>query len=154
MSLDLGPYRLEESVGYLINRASRAIRRRFNARLHEAGFGITGEQWAVLVHLWERDARPQHELAAILDKDKTTITRLVDDLEAQELVRRVEDPADRRRRLVTLTPRAHQMEAGVKRLAQDVLSEAVDGVADADLRTTKAILRRIFDTLSDAGDAT
>lgn len=137
-------YQLNDSIGYLINRASRAIRQRFSALLDARGFDITGEQWAVLVHLWEQDGRPQHELAEILHKDKTTITRLINSLEERDLVVRITDEQDRRRKRVHLTPRARRIEPEVKALAAEVLDEAVAGLDAAEVATCKTVLRHIF----------
>lgn len=136
-------YRLDASIGYLLNRASRAIHKRFNARLVEANYAITGEQWAVLVHLWEQDGRPQRELAEILGKDKTTITRLVHDLEKRNLAVRVPGKADRRQKLVHLTPYAQSIEKPVKAIAQAVLLEAQAGLTDAEVAIAKKVMRHI-----------
>lgn len=142
-------YQLESSLGYLVNRASRAIRKAFNARLEEGNFPVTGEQWAVLVHLWERDGRPQYELADLLDKDKTTMTRFIDELEKRNLVVRIADQQDRRQNLVHLTPLGKSLEASTKAVALEVLNTAAATVSDEDLAICKRTLSRIYDTLNE-----
>jgi DNA-binding MarR family transcriptional regulator len=140
-------YHLESSLGYLINRASRAIRKVFNARLEAGNYPVTGEQWAVLVHLWERDGRPQFELADVLGKDKTTMTRFIDGLEKRNLVVRIADQQDRRQNRVYLTPLGKSLEAPTKAVALDVLNTATADVSGEDMAACKRALDRIYETL-------
>ena len=141
-------YTLEDSIGYLINRASRSIRRRLNARLADTGPAITGEEWAILVHLWNQDGQPQQQLADTLDKDKTTMSRLLSSLERQHLIVRVPDEADRRQKLVYLTDQGNTLEQAIVPIALQVLAEAQRGLADDQLETCKEVLRRIHDNLA------
>lgn len=141
-------YRLNDSIGYLINRASRSIRQRLNAVLSEEGFSITGEEWAILVHLWNQDGQPQQQIADTLDKDKTTLSRLLNSLERQNLVVRIPDQADRRRRLIYLTPGGQALEDEVIPVALRVLREAQAGIPPDQLATCKDVLRQIHDNIA------
>jgi DNA-binding MarR family transcriptional regulator len=144
-------YRLDDSIGYLINRASRFIRRRMNAALAAAGHTITGEEWAVLVHLWHADGQPQQHLADTLHKDKTTMTRLINGLEKQNLVARVPDQADRRQKLIYLTAQGRALEGDVIPLAVGVLGEAQRGIPPAQVALCKDVLRMIYANLAEEG---
>ena len=79
-------YNLEESLGYVIGRAGRAMANRLNQNFEKAGYDVTCEQWAVLMSLWHKNGQSQKELASITCKDKTSITRLLDGLEKKNLV--------------------------------------------------------------------
>lgn len=146
-------YRLDDSIGYLINRASRSIRQRLNAVLSDEGFSITGEEWAILVHLWNQDGQPQQQIADTLDKDKTTLSRLLSSLERQNLVVRIPDQADRRRRLIYLTPGGQALEDAVIPVALRVLRAAQAGIPPDHLDACKEVLRQIHDNLSGTPDA-
>jgi DNA-binding MarR family transcriptional regulator len=67
------------------------------------GHSITGEQFEVLVVLWNEDGKNQQRLSKALCKDKTTITRLIKSLEELNLVKRVTNRKDKRQKLVYLT---------------------------------------------------
>jgi DNA-binding MarR family transcriptional regulator len=54
-----------------------------------AGLEITIEQWSILYHLWKEDGLSQQELCNRTFRDKPSITRLIDNLEKQHLVKRV-----------------------------------------------------------------
>jgi DNA-binding MarR family transcriptional regulator len=68
------------------------------------GFGLTTSQYSVLVLLDEEEG---HRLTTVSDgllRARSTITRIVDQLEALGLVQREDDPDDRRAQRVMLTP--------------------------------------------------
>ncbi|GAB5521276.1 MAG: MarR family winged helix-turn-helix transcriptional regulator [Rhodothermales bacterium] len=140
---------LSNSIDYLINQASRALRRRFLHYLAQAELPITSEQWMILVPLWERDGLVQNTLATQLHKDKTTITRLLNTMEAHGLVRREPNAADRRQRLVFLTDRAKALQKPVARIAELVLEEAMEGMPKADVEACQRVLAHIDQQLQE-----
>jgi len=76
--------------------ASTAVARRLQKNFRLAGLEITIEQWSVLYHLWKQDALSQQELCNRTFRDKPSITRLIDNLEKQKLVKRMPSKEDRR----------------------------------------------------------
>ncbi|MBI1928890.1 MarR family transcriptional regulator, partial [Candidatus Poribacteria bacterium] len=93
--MDYRTYNLDESLGYIVNRAARAVLNRLNRNFAEAGHDATAEQWRILVHLWHQDGQRQQQLADIICQDKTSITRLINGLEKRNLVVRIPDTIDR-----------------------------------------------------------
>ncbi|MBD5787334.1 winged helix-turn-helix transcriptional regulator [Cellulosimicrobium terreum] len=87
----------------LLHAALRTVRREASERLEPAG--TTPGQFRLLRFLARCD-RPCRlgAVAAALDVAPRSVTSKVDDAEAAGLVRRAEDPADRRATLVELTP--------------------------------------------------
>lgn len=141
-------YRLKESWGYLINRASRTIRKCLNQELSSRGFTIGGEQFAVLVHLWDRDGQTQQELADELSKDKTTMTRLINGIETIALIMRVRDKNDERRRRIFLTRKGRILMEELTAVAQEILISAQAGINEKDMAICKDVLSRVHETLS------
>ncbi|MFG2533420.1 MarR family winged helix-turn-helix transcriptional regulator [Streptomyces sp. NPDC048516] len=71
--------------------------------------GLTMWAYSVLLHLDETPIRTQAALAEAIRADKTRIIAVLDDLESRELIRRQPDPADRRVRLLSLTPEGRRL---------------------------------------------
>lgn len=94
---------LDKATAYVILRMGRLLRMDLSRTLQQAGVDITPEQWFILFRLYEQDGLAQSELADKLLHDHPNITRLVDALEASGLIRRDNDPEDRRRYLIRLT---------------------------------------------------
>ena len=146
-------YRLDESLGFLVNEASRSIRRRFDRELAAGGLGVTGEQCSVMVHLWRRDGQHQKDLAATLAKDKTTMARLVQGLEARGMVNRVSGEADRRHKRVYLTELGRTSMEGLTAAAATVLAEVSASVDSCELAVCKKVLRAVNESLTRAEQA-
>jgi MarR family transcriptional regulator, temperature-dependent positive regulator of motility len=67
-------------------------------------------QFAVLLLLGQQGALDQSELGALASVDRSTLSVLVDRMEARGLVTKTMDPTNRRRRIIELT------DAGYRRL--------------------------------------
>jgi len=111
-----------------VQRAARALARRFDVAFKPAG--ITSGQFSLLMSL-NRPAPPNlGSLAALLAMDRTTLTANLKPLERRGLVEAAADPADRRARLLRLTPAGRAVLAEVvpiwKRLHAAMESELSD----------------------------
>ncbi|GAP28066.1 MarR family winged helix-turn-helix transcriptional regulator [Nocardia seriolae] len=69
-----------------------------------AAHGLTMWAYVVLLRLDETTTRGQGLLAQEIGADKTRIITVLDDLQERGLIERRPDPADRRARLLALTP--------------------------------------------------
>src|SRR5215475_12588650 len=85
-----------ELYSFVTGKASTAIARRLQKKFNTAGLNLTIEQWSVLYHLWKKEGISQQELCTATFRDKPSITRLVDNLEKLNLVKRVASDSDRR----------------------------------------------------------
>ena len=92
-----------ELYSFVTGKASTAIARRLQKKFNNAGLNLTIEQWSVLYHLWKQEGMSQQELCNATFRDKPSITRLVDNLEKLDLVKRVASENDRRINLIYLT---------------------------------------------------
>ena len=140
-------YRLRESLGYLTYQASGVIRKQIGLELSRKGFPIKAEQFAALVYIWDEDGEPQRVLAEKLYRDKTTVTRLVTELESLGYVRRVTGQEDAREKRICLTESGKQLMAEVTRLVQDILELAQKGIDPYKIEVCKEVLRAIRENL-------
>jgi len=93
--------RSEPRLGYLLKHVQLRYFELGAAALEP--LGITGRETAVLTAIAERAPVSQAEIAAAMNVDRTTMVALIDDLERKGLVRRRQDPDDRRKNAVELT---------------------------------------------------
>lgn len=146
--MDNENFKVHESLGFLIQRASRLIRKYLNKELTGKGYNLTGEQYDILFHLWHRDVQNQHDLARRLCKDKTTITRLIKGIESLNLVKRVSNKEDKRKKLVCLTASGKTVVKELASLAQAVFEKAQEGISSSDIAVCKEVLTEISETIS------
>ena len=136
-----------ELYSFVTGKASTAIARRLQKKFNNAGLAITIEQWSVLYHLWKEDGKSQQELCNRTFRDKPSITRLVDNLEKLNLVKRVSSKEDRRINMIYLTPEAHILQEQTMILAEETLNEALQFVPPDQVEVCKAVLQIVYDNL-------
>ncbi|RYG02663.1 MAG: MarR family transcriptional regulator [Chitinophagaceae bacterium] len=136
-----------ELYSFITGIASIAIARRLQKKFNSAGLNLTIEQWSVLYHLWKKDGISQQELCNASFRDKPSITRLVDNLEKLDLVKRVPSDSDRRINLIFLTKQSQLLQEESMTLAEDTLNEALTGVPPEQVETCKEVLKIVYDNL-------
>ena len=110
----------------LLVKLHTAIARRLQKKFNASAMNLTIEQWSVLYHLWKRDGISQQELCNATFRDKPSITRLVDNLEKLNLVKRVASENDRRINKIFLTKQAQKLQEQTMELAEETLNEALE----------------------------
>lgn len=109
---------------------ARLTRRLINAeRPLLAAHGLTMWQYIVLSELVGGPVQNQLALARAIAYDKTRLASLLEDLEADRLISRRPDPADRRGRVVSLTDVGKRRQAAAAkaiREMEDALLEPLD----------------------------
>src|ERR1700744_1115774 len=69
---------------------------------------ITYEMLQVLIVLWKKHQVNQQEIANRVQKNKASLTPLIDSLVKKNLVTRATDPSDRRNKIISLTATGKQ----------------------------------------------
>jgi DNA-binding MarR family transcriptional regulator len=142
-------FRKGELYSFITGKASIAIARRLQKKFNQAGLNLTIEQWSVLCHLWKHDGSSQQELCTRTFRDKPSITRLVDNLEKLQLVKRVPSETDRRINLVFLTRQGVKLEEQSMTLAEQTLNEALTGIPAEHINLCKEILQKVYENVSE-----
>lgn len=141
-------FRRGELYSFITGKASTAIARRLQKKFNASNVNLTIEQWSVLYHLWKEDGISQQELCNATFRDKPSITRLVDNLEKLNLVKRVADEKDRRINKIFLTRQAMKLQEDTMDLAEDTLNEALQGVPPEQVEMCKQVLQKVYDNLN------
>ena len=130
---------IEDSLGYLVNRAARLMAHELADRLRPAGVGIG--QWAVLLFLWARDGTTQAELARVVAIEPPTLVRTIDRMVRDGLVTRSPDSNDGRITRIHLTDRG-------RALRDELVPEAVAVNESVSTRLTAAESRTLHRLLA------
>lgn len=137
-----------ELYSFITGKASTAIARRLQKKFNASGINLTIEQWSVLYHLWKEDGMSQQDLCNATFRDKPSITRLIDNLEKLNLVKRVSHEKDRRINKVYLTKQAQKLQEETMQMAGETLNEALEGVPAGQIEMCKEVLQKVYDNLS------
>ncbi|HEY6413916.1 MAG TPA: MarR family transcriptional regulator [Edaphobacter sp.] len=90
-----------------MQRAARALARRFDDALRP--LGLTNGQFSLMMSLNRPEPPGMAAVASLLAMDRTTLTAALKPLQRRALVNITADPADRRARLMTLTPNGRRL---------------------------------------------
>jgi DNA-binding MarR family transcriptional regulator len=132
----------QEPVGLLIGAARRRIKQAVGHRLR--GYGLTPQQFWVLVHVREREGLALHELAERLRLDQPTTSRIVALLRRRKLVRMGGHPGDRRRCSLRLTETGAALGAQLHPLVREVREAVVHGMSAAEQDRLRRMLRQVM----------
>jgi DNA-binding MarR family transcriptional regulator len=108
-----------------------------------APIDLTFSRYELLVHLYFNDGRlPMAQLGKRLQVHQTSVTSLVDKLEAQGLVRRTPHPTDRRSTIAEITPQGRGlMGEAITRLNSELFREL--GLTGEETRTLVSLLTKM-----------
>lgn len=145
----LKDFKLEQVLGFYINRVSYLMTEEIEKRFVKAGLNIVAQDFAILVRLMNEGTVTQARIIELMMRDKTTITRRIDGLVKKGLVARVVNPDDRRCMNIKLTDEGYAMLETAFPMASGFQNELVQGVSDDDKAVTIQVLKKLAATLMD-----
>lgn len=90
-----------------VQRAARALARRFDDALRP--IGLTNGQFSLMMSLNRPEPPGMAAVASLLGMDRTTLTAALKPLRRRGLIKIMADAADRRGRIVALTPKGRRL---------------------------------------------
>jgi MarR family 2-MHQ and catechol resistance regulon transcriptional repressor len=125
----------------LMGRSRRAVWTAAARALEDNGFSALS--WVLLACLIKHGPAPQGEIASAIGQHPAGVSRLLDDMEAEGLVRRRRDADDRRRARVALTARGRaRFKAGEPHVL-GALRETLSPLSAAELRQLHGLLQKL-----------
>ncbi|MCB5175368.1 MULTISPECIES: MarR family winged helix-turn-helix transcriptional regulator [Microvirga] len=124
-----------------VQRAARAVARRYDVALRP--LGLTNFQFSLLMSL-NRPAPPtMSQVSSLLAMDRTTLTANLKPLERRGLVTVGVDPADKRSRLLSLTPEGRSLLAAAMPLWEKAQEQTAQLITQAEPDALRADLRAL-----------
>lgn len=109
---------------------------------------LTPEQFMLIDLLWNQGQMTQQQLADQMQKDKNSVTQLVDAIERKGFVVRMRNPEDRRSNTLVLTEKAENLKLDAKRKGIFILDKMLDGISEDELRAFLKTLRKLNDNMN------
>jgi MarR family transcriptional regulator for hemolysin len=134
---------LDYRFGRQLALTHKALQAVFDARLQRAGGSIS--TWVVLEHALESGALSQSLLAQRIAIEGPTLVRHLDRLEAEGLVQRRRDDADRRVVRVVVTPAGRALHERLATIADRMEADIASVLGGRQLATIKAALTRLHE---------
>lgn len=134
---------LSKEFAVYLNLAACKLKQYTALVLKQNDVDLTPEQFLLVDLLWNHGSMSQQKLADLMQKDKNSITKLVDGLEKKQVVTRCKDKNDRRSNLVSTTKKADAMKQDAKEKGISMLEDVLEGISEVELRNFLGTLDKI-----------
>jgi len=113
----------------LLNSTLRQLNNKLAREIETEQNDITVEQLSLLIALLNKEGISQQELGEYVDKDRPSITRLLDNMEKNSLVVRITNEMDRRVRLIYPTKKGKELQTGLFKTAETAVKRSIKNVS-------------------------
>jgi DNA-binding MarR family transcriptional regulator len=136
--------KLETSIGYVIASTRRIILKELNAAFIENDIPLTIEQFIFLNSLKNMPGEvTQQDIANQICKDKSAVLRTIDILEKKELVERHQVSGDRRKNILSLTPKCEELFDRILEIEGKTMNRMISGINEEDIKCAIKVLNHI-----------
>jgi DNA-binding MarR family transcriptional regulator len=141
------PKNLHENIAFLIGEASHLFYNKVSRTFREKKLNVTIEQFSILTILWYQNGLSQQEIANRLNRDKTTLTRVINNMEKSNLVIRVPDKMDRRINHIYLTYLGKELQETLTEATGKIYLDSIREISGEELHQFAEILNRVIRNL-------
>jgi len=139
---------LEQAIGFNVNRTAHLMSEEIARRFRAHGFPLSAQDFGILYLIANHKELTQMEIASLMMRNKTTITRRLNGLEHKQLIARHPSPRDRRYILIKLTAKGEMAMATLAPIVANFQQEVCCGISGEAKQTTIATLKKIIEKLS------
>lgn len=145
-------FNFQDFYNLLTGRTPQMFHQSLMINFKKNGINISKEQWSILAVLWEQDGCSQQLLADRSFRDRASVTRLIDNMEKDQLVERHPDPDDRRSKLIFLTPKGKNMQETIIPLVRKTVLESIKGISDKEIISLRDTLKKVYQNLKSSNE--
>ena len=143
---------LSKEIAVELNLTGCKLKQFIAAKLRQMEVPLTPEQFILIDLLWNQGSMSQQQLTDQMQKDKNSVTKLVDALERKGFVVREQNRQDRRSNTLVLTEKAEGLKHGAKQKGISILDEMLVGISEEELRSFLMILHKLNRNMTSAGN--
>lgn len=139
---------LSKQIAVDLNLTACKLKQYMASKLKNFNIPLTPEQFLLIDLLWNQGPMSQHELAAQMQKDKNSVTKLVDAIEKKGFAVREQNNRDRRSNTVRLTKLADELKEEAKKSGILLLDQALVGIDEQEQRAFLDTLSKLNKNMS------
>ncbi|MBN2177239.1 MAG: MarR family transcriptional regulator [Demequinaceae bacterium] len=139
----------EDNLVRLLGRTARVMRSHLEATLGDVPGGMG--TWWVLRHLHNAGPQAQSDIARSVGVADSTLTRRMEQMEADGLITRAVDDADNRRVIVSISEQGEALRTAQRERTEAEEGRLVEGVTPDDLEAFDRVIKRIHANLKALG---
>ena len=144
MDIDIHKSDFNKTIAPWIGKTAKMMNVYISDVFHQNNITITKQQWIVLKILFESpEGIIQSKLAFITDRNKASLTRLINGMEKNKLVSRIQSKEDSRKNIVFNTQNGNELFLKTKPIMLKSISKAQEGISNAEMNAFIQIMKKI-----------
>lgn len=137
---------LSSCIGFVTNTTIKTVTEDFNRRVEKCG--LTRIQWIALYFLLKADKpTSQRELAVMMNIKDPTLARLVDRMERDGLLQRIENPQDKRMKFLELTEAGRTKAEAMMPLGKEFSDLLLEDITDEEVEVFQRVLDKMLNNV-------
>ena len=112
-------------------------------------YDITHEQWFVLRTIENTDFSTQKTIAKLTNKSKSTLTRILDQLEQKDLIKRHINNKDRRSIVLVETDKGKTLVQQILPIENEIRGRIRNGISEEELIHTKNVFMKLLENIEE-----
>lgn len=131
------------NIGFKMGEVIKSIGKLIDKSFTDVGNGLSMEYFFLLNILYDKDDVIQHDLANMMNKDKSAVLRQIDVLERRKLAVRIPDSEDRRKKTIVLTKDGMKTVEKLRKIEADIFNSLLKDVSEEDLKIFESVLDKM-----------
>ncbi|WP_412468247.1 MarR family winged helix-turn-helix transcriptional regulator [Pedobacter sp. KLB.chiD] len=138
---------LKQFVDAILN-LRMSMKQYVQKKIREDKIDLTYEMLQVLAVLWTSGEMNQQDIADKIQKNKASLTSLLDNLAKRNFIIRTEDPVDRRNKIISLTDEGKQQEGQIFPLLNQFYHTLHTGLSGKEIKQVTILLKKMQNNIS------
>ena len=146
MDIDVSKSDFNKTLAPWIGKTFKMMKAFISENLKRENTEVTMQQWVVLKILHEdHDGIIQNDLAFITNRNKTTLTRLINSMEKKNLVARIPSREDSRKNRIFLTKKGKNLFIRIKPIVLSSIQQMQEGISQEEIAFFIQIMTKLQD---------
>ncbi|MDH5379716.1 MAG: MarR family transcriptional regulator [Cyclobacteriaceae bacterium] len=138
------PDSIYENTLYLIGEIGKTIRDNVIKTIRNEGYDITPEQFTILVLLYYKDGLNQQEIAKGVNRDKTTVSRVLNRMLKNKLIAKKSDSGDQRENFIYISQKGKVIQEKLINATGPIYLNALNNIPEKEVSNLNKTLLKIL----------
>lgn len=134
---------VDRPLGYFLAKSHRIFKIQMDSKFREQGIELSFDQFVILQILHSNASIIQQDLANHLQRDKSIIVRQIEGLLEKELVKRLLNSKDKRKKNLVLTEKGSSILNQMQKIGSEVTKNLLYGVSETEFEIFRKVLGKI-----------
>jgi MarR family transcriptional regulator, transcriptional regulator for hemolysin len=135
-------YNFDESLGFLVHTLSTKMKQALEVNLKTKD--LTTYQFGALMQVYKSGALTQKEISEFIYTDEPSTARLMNRLEEKGFIKRTADEKDKRKKVISLTPKGRELLNEILPYALEVGNRFASKISEQENKTLYELLLKVI----------